>query len=256
MTDNETQYGYFSIVRRVDKNGKGYTVSLDRPLLGRDSRAVVDGKPSGRPMNGTVYGVLPIDNVIVQTPNLPDAMTGIILTDYRVTRDDDPTWRAWVTLGGDPPIGNESGAVDAHVYVVRVEIHHGSKPLDSTTLPMAEILRACVKCGLVALERHGGEWRLVRDDNDLPMPAAQYDRLVRRRKRERSEVPDDARILELCEEHKMRVEAYRRGELLEEPPVQHVYVAERIDYAPSYTADLIKLARKRAGLTKSKKKGK
>jgi hypothetical protein len=256
MKNDETQHNYDAVVRRVEKNGKNYTVRLERWLHNRDDRAIVDGKRSGRPMQGTVFSVLPIDKVIVQTPNLPDAMNGVLLTDYQIMRDDDPTWRAWITLGGDPVYGNESWAEDAHVYVARVEILRGRKPLDSTTLPMAELLRACVKCGHVALERDGKEWKLVYDDNGYPMPAAQYDRLVRRRKRERSEVPDDARILELCEEHRLMKDAYRRGELLEKPPLQHEYVAASIDYAPSYAADLIKLARKRAGETKSKKKGK
>lgn len=256
MTEEETQHYIDAVIRRVDKNGKGYTVRLERWLLGRDTRPVVDGKPVGRPMQGTLFTVLPIDKAIVQTPNLPDATTGVILTDYQIMRDDDPTWRAWITLGGDPVYGNESSVIDAHVFVARIEITRGANPLDSSTLPVNDLLRACVKAGHVALERDGNVWKLVYDANGLPMPAAQYDRLVRRRGLTRNERPTDLRILELCEEHTRQVERYRRGELVEKPPIQRKYVADIIGYGEQYTADLIKDARKRAGLTKSKKKGK
>lgn len=256
MNEEETQYSYFTVVRRVKKNGKGYTVHLDRWLLGRDERPIVDGKPYGRPMQGTRCDVLPIDPNIVQTPNLPDATTGVILTDYRVTRDDDRTWRAWITLGGHPVSGNESSAIGAEIYVARVEIERGSNALDSTTLPMSELLRACVECGHVALERDGKLWSIVTDADGLAMPAAQYDRLIRRRKRENRDAPDDARILELCEEHRKLKDAFSRGESLEKPPLQNVYVAQIIGYAPSTAADMIKLARKRAGITQPKKRGK
>ena len=256
MTEEETQHNYDAAVRRVEKNGNGYTVRLERWLLNRDSRPVVDGKPVGRPMQGTAFTVLPIDKALVQTPNLPDAMTGVILTDYQVFRDDDPRWRAWITLGGDPVYGNESWAEDAHVYVARIEITRGASPLDSSTLPVNDLLRACVKAGHVALERDGDVWNLVYDADGMPMPAAQYDRLVRRRGSTRNERPTDSRILELCEEHARLKDAYRRGEVVDEPPRQNEYVAKVIGYAPTTTADLIKDARKRAGLTKSKKKGK
>lgn len=256
MNEEETQYSYFTVVRRVEKNGKGFTVHLERSLIGRDKRPIVEGKPYGRPMQGTWYDVLPIDPNIVQTPNLPDATTGVILTDYRVTRDDDSKWRAWITLGGHPVYGNESSAIDAEIYVARVEIERGSSALDSTTLPMSELLRACVKCGHVALERDGDKWRMVTDADGLPMPAAQYDRLIRRRKRESKDAPDDARILELCEEHRQLKDAYSRDRSLEKPPLQNVYVAKKIGYAPSTAADMIKLARKRAGITQTKKRGK
>jgi hypothetical protein len=256
MNEEETQYSYFTVVRSVEKNGKCFTVHLDRWLLGRDERPIVDGKPYGRPMQGTRCDVLPIDPNIVQTPNLPDATTGVILTDYRVTRDDDPTWRAWISLGGHPIYGNESSAIDAEVFIAGVEILRGRHTLDSTTLPMNELLRACVKCGHVALERDGKLWSIVTDADGLAMPAAQYDRLIRRRKRENRDAPDDARILELCEEHRQLKDAYRRGESLEKPPRQAVYVAEKIRYAESTAADMIKLARKRAGITQPKKRGK
>jgi hypothetical protein len=256
MTEEETQYNYDAAIRRVEKNGKGYTVRLERWLLNRDSRPVVDGKPVGRPMQGTTFTVLPIDKAIVQTPNLPDAISGVILTDYQIFRDDDRSWRAWITLGGDPVYGNESWAEDAHVYVKRIEITRGASPLDSSTLPVNELLRACVKAGHVALERDGDVWNLVYDDNGMPMPAEQYDRLVRRRGSTRNERPTDSRILELCEEHARQKDAYRRGEVVNKPEVQSEYVAKIIGYAPSTTADFIKDARKNAGLTKSKKKGK
>jgi hypothetical protein len=256
MEEEETQYNYDAVIRRVEKNGKGYTVRLERWLLNRDSRPAVDGKPVGRPMQGTTFTVLPIDKAIVQTPNLPDAISGVILTDYQIFRDDDRSWRAWITLGGDPVYGNESWAEDAHVYVKRIEITRGASPLDSSTLPVNELLRACVKAGHVALERDGDVWNLVYDDNGMPMPAEQYDRLVRRRGSTRNERPTDSRILELCDEHARQKDAYRRGELVNEPPLQSEYVAKIIGYAPSTTADFIKVARKNAGLTKSKKKGK
>lgn len=256
MTEEATQHYYDAAIRRVDKNGKGYTVRLERWLLGRDSRPVVDGKPVGRPMQGTAFTILPIDKAIVETPNLPDATTGVLLTDYQIMRDDDPTWRAWITLGGDPVYGNESWAEDAHVFVARIEITRGANPLDSSTLPVNDLLRACVKAGHVALERDGDVWNLVYDADGLPMPAAQYDRLVRRRGSTRNERPTDSRILELCDEHARKKDDYRRGVIVNEPPHQSEYVAKIIGYAPSTTADFIKAARKRAGLTKSKKKGK
>ena len=126
----------------------------------------------------------------------------------------------------------------------------------NSTLPVNELLRACVKAGHVALERDGDVWNLVYDADGMPMPAAQYDRLIRRRGSTRNERPTDSRILELCDEHARLKDAYRRGEVVNERLRQNEYVAKIIGYAPSTTADLIKDARKRAGLTKSKKKGK
>lgn len=260
MAKEEVHYNYDAVVRRVEKNGKGYTVRLERWLLGRDDRPIVDGKPVGMPMYGTWFDILPIDPALVQTPNLPDATTGVILTDYQILRDDDPTWRAWLTLGGDPVYGNEEWAVDAKIHVARVVIQKGRDVLDSTTLPINDLLRACVKAGHVALERDGNVWNLVYDANGLPMPAAQYDRLVRRRKRENREVPDDARILELCDEHARKKAAFHswdgKGDCPDNPGLQRDYVGRVIGYSPLYAADLIKTARKRAGITVSKKKGK
>lgn len=260
--DEETQHNYDAVIRRVEKNGTSYTVRLERWLLGRDNRLKnEDGQPSGRPMPGTRLDVLPIDKSIVQTPNLPDAITGVILTDYHVQRDDDPSWQAWVTLDGDPVYGNESWAEDAHLFIARVEIQRGRRNLDSSTLPLADILRACVKCGHVALEREGDSWRLVYDDNGLPMPAAQYDRLIRRRPKAAARHIDDAEILRLCDEHAAERDKYRRGELDKDgkpwpdPERQRDYVGKKLGYSSNYAAELIKNARRRAGLTTTKKAG-
>lgn len=254
--DQEMQHNYGEIVRRVEKNGTSYTVRLERWILGRDNRLKNDeGQPSGRPMPGTRVDFLPVDKSIVQTPNLPDAIMGVILTDYHVLRDDDPTWQAWITLDGTPVYGNESWAEDAHLFVARVEIQRGRKNLDSSALPLNDLLRACVKCGHVPLERDGSTWKLVYDEDGFPMPAAQYDRLVRRRPKAVARLIDDAEVLRLCEEHAAEKAKYRRGEIVGDPGLQREYVGRKLGYSPSHAADLIQKARKRAGLTKTERAG-
>lgn len=233
------------IVRRVEKNGVGYTVVLDRSLWNVPV-------PEGRtPLPGQRYEVMPYENAIVQTTTPLEIVKGVVLTDYRIHRDDDDSWRAWLTVAGEPPMGNESDVVPARVYVARVLIQAGRHGLTTSALPLADLLAACVKCGAVAMRRtKNGHYAFMADDQGLPMPAAQVAELTGYRRRRTQNTPErDAEVLRLCAEHKAAQDAWKADRSRVKPSVQADYVAERLHVSANTARELIKNARKRAGLT-------
>lgn len=242
----------FEIIRRVEKNGVGYTVVLDRSLW---NVAVPEGRA---PLPGQRYEVLPYENARVQTATRPEIVRGVLLTDYRIHRDDDPNWRAWVTLAGDPPMGNEHDVTPSRVYVANVQIQSGRRGLTTTALPLADLLNACVRCGEVALRRNDrGTYDFIPDEEGLPMPAAQLADLTGYRRRRTENTPERyAEVLRLCEEHNTARAAWKADPSLLKPPVQATYVAERLGVAQHTARELIKDARKRAGLTQKNRPSK
>lgn len=233
-------------VRRVEKNGVGYTVVLERSLW---SVPVPEGRPA---LPGQRFTVLPYENAVVESSTPPEIVKGVILTDYRVHRDDDPTWRAWVTLGGDPPMGNEHEVIPARVYVAKVEVLAGRHGLTTTALPIADLLNACVRCGEVGMRRNAqGTYDFIPDDEGLPMPAAQVAQLTGRKGRRTDNTPDrDAQILRLCDAHAALKAEWRTDKSTAKPQPQAAYVAAALNLSPHTAKELIAVARRRAGLTK------
>lgn len=109
---------------RAHYNKVGYTVSLDHWLLEID------------PLNDVWWIEKPEKGFLPTTIHT----TGVLLTRYQVTRDDDPTWRAEIELGKPE---TESG----RTQIVNVAITADN--IDSTALPLAQIHAACLRVGAV-----------------------------------------------------------------------------------------------------------
>jgi hypothetical protein len=103
---------------RAHYNGDYYTVSLDH--------WAVDTYPEN------VHWLTTPDNSFLSEPL---HRVGVLLVQYQVAKDDDPTWRAEIQLG-----------VIAGLVCITAATITADK-LDKTTLPLAQLLRACLRVG-------------------------------------------------------------------------------------------------------------
>lgn len=231
----------FTISRRVKDNGKQFTVVLDRALLGRPVR------PNTQPLPGQLFDVLPIDRALLDPSERPALVRGVLLTDYLVTRDDDPTYRAWLTLGGSPVMGNQQDYLPAQVQVDRVVIQRGRKPLDTTTLPIAKLLRACIDCGSVAMRLNpDGTYSFVPDEHNKPLPAAQVDELVGARKRRNARRTDlHDQVERAMREQEIAKDRWRADKANPKPANQQAFVAKALGISDDYAKELCQDVRDR-----------
>lgn len=234
----------FTISRRIHDNGKVFTVVLDRTLLGRPLR------PNRQPLPGQLFDVLPIDRALLKQSERPALVRGVLLTDYLVTRDDDPTYRAWLTLGGSPVMGTHEDYLPAQVQVDRIVIQRGGKPLDTTTLPIAKLLKACIDCGSVAMGLNpDGTYSFVPDEHNKPLPAAEVDELVgarQRRNARRTDLHDQ--VEQAMREQalaKDRWRADKENRANPKPANQETFVAEALGITVHYAKELCQEVRDR-----------
>lgn len=110
---------------RAHYNGDYYTVSLDH--------WAVDTYPEN------VHWLNKPDNSFLSEPL---RVSGVLLVQYQVAKDDDPTWHAEIQLG-----------VSAEQLCITSATITADK-LDKTTLPLAQLLRACLRVGGVVGTMH------------------------------------------------------------------------------------------------------
>lgn len=126
---------------RAHYNGDYYTVSLDHWAV--DTH-----------LENVHWLHAPDDSLLSE----PLRVSGVLLVQYQVTKDDDPTWRAEIQLG-----------VSAGQLCITSATITADK-LDKTTLPLAQILRACLRVGGVVGTMHD----VVMEQSGLTMRTYHY----------------------------------------------------------------------------------
>ena len=103
---------------RAHYNGDYYTVSLDHWAVETNQ--------------DTVHWLEAPDNSFISEPL---HRIGVLLVKYQVAKDDDPTWRAEIQLS----------VVAGQLRITAATIT--ADKLEKTTLPLAQLLRACLRVG-------------------------------------------------------------------------------------------------------------
>lgn len=109
---------------RAHYNKSAYTVSLDHFAVDVD------------PMNNVWWINKPDDGLLPATIHA----TGVLLTRYQITKDDDPTWRAEIELG-------KPATPTGRIRIVHVAIT--GDEIDTSALPLPQIHAACLRVGAV-----------------------------------------------------------------------------------------------------------
>lgn len=212
--------------RTVSDNGRRYTVTLDVGSLGDDVQHLWFTR---------------------RKVARAEVMQGVILGGYDVRVDNDPTFRAVVTIAAGIVVQGEPGGtmvrLPGEIYVSKVEIYGQPPGIVSTTLPIRKLLHACIRCGAVAGRvQPDGRYKLILGDDGRPVPPSKVKELAGEIRRPRQTTEERNREISRLLDEFRRLKA--AGNLPKGIRNQPDYIVAKYGCAPGTVADYIKAANK------------